>query len=311
MNPVDGQQSDTTCSHCGRDMTRNPFEMCSNGGYCVSITEREARVDGQLSDEQAVKNRYPGADFMVCTYRGPAVVDINSPGYVHLGEGNDESSAWADARAKLELKAEPLPVTATEVLIHEAENWAETNDVNRRQPTIDDYKDLVAAVYQFAGAMDAPVKWLDVLSAAANGEWFSTDGLLPFAKAEPPTSNVGLPPRSGDPYKIYTKEEWQAFHEAFADTPNLPSPTWGRWLLERERQFLSLQSQLQKARAEIQRLSQSQEQLLATGEGLAAQLEQARELLMEYSTFFIIDTNNLHNRCKALLAPKAEEIDRV
>ena len=266
-------------------------------------------VDGQLSDEHVVRQRCPNAwsqDSRV--FNEWTIYELKFPANGVLGKGKDEAKAWADARRKLEVKAQ---VTATEVLIHEAENWAETNDVNRRQPTIDDYKDLVAAVYQFAGAMDAPVKWLDVLSAAANGEWFSTDGLLPFAKAEPPTSNVGLPPRSGDPYKIYTKEEWQAFHEAFADTPNLPSPTWGRWLLERERQFLSLQSQLQKARAEIQRLSQSQEQLLATGEGLAAQLEQARELLMEYSTFFIIDTNNLHNRCKALLAPKAEEIDRV
>jgi hypothetical protein len=42
------------------------------------------------------------------------------------------------------------------------------------------WKELAAAMYQFAGAHNAPKKWLDVLSAAAEGDAFSTDGLLPY-----------------------------------------------------------------------------------------------------------------------------------
>lgn len=41
-------------------------------------------------------------------------------------------------------------------------------------------RSLAACAYQFAGAHDAPVAWLDALSAAANGEPFSDDGLLPY-----------------------------------------------------------------------------------------------------------------------------------
>lgn len=51
--------------------------------------------------------------------------------------------------------------------------------------TIKDYQELCAAMYQFAGANSAPQAWLDVLAAAAAGEPFTTDGLLPYApKAE-------------------------------------------------------------------------------------------------------------------------------
>lgn len=30
---------DTTCAHCSRDMSVNPYQKCSHGGRCVSITE--------------------------------------------------------------------------------------------------------------------------------------------------------------------------------------------------------------------------------------------------------------------------------
>jgi cell division septum initiation protein DivIVA len=47
----------------------------------------------------------------------------------------------------------------------------------------DALRDLAAAAYQFAGANDAPVAWLDALSNAARGETFSTDRLLPYVPA--------------------------------------------------------------------------------------------------------------------------------
>jgi hypothetical protein len=92
MNPVDGQQPDTTCSHCGRDMNRNPNEMCSNGGYCVSITERESKVDGQLSYERCG------------WYNGWCILDKGHLG-VHRGLSLKEMQA-----AKLEVKAEPATI---------------------------------------------------------------------------------------------------------------------------------------------------------------------------------------------------------
>lgn len=44
--PEDGNKKapDLTCSHCGRDMNRRPWETCSNGGSCESITERNERL---------------------------------------------------------------------------------------------------------------------------------------------------------------------------------------------------------------------------------------------------------------------------
>ena len=45
-------------------------------------------------------------------------------------------------------------------------------------------RSLAAAAYQGAGAHDWPVPWLDALSAAANGDLFSTDGLLPMETPE-------------------------------------------------------------------------------------------------------------------------------
>jgi hypothetical protein len=47
--------------------------------------------------------------------------------------------------------------------------------------TIEKYKELAACMYQFAGAHDAPEYWLNALSAAASGEPFQTDHLLPYA----------------------------------------------------------------------------------------------------------------------------------
>lgn len=40
-------------------------------------------------------------------------------------------------------------------------------------------RSLCAALYQVAGALDAPVRVLDALSAASVGEPFEVDGLLP------------------------------------------------------------------------------------------------------------------------------------
>lgn len=44
---------------------------------------------------------------------------------------------------------------------------------------LDKLRGLCACAYQLAGAVDAPLPWLDALSEAANGLPFSDDGLLP------------------------------------------------------------------------------------------------------------------------------------
>ncbi len=41
-------------------------------------------------------------------------------------------------------------------------------------------RQLAACAYQFAGAHDAPVEWLDALSDAADGRPFDTSKLLPY-----------------------------------------------------------------------------------------------------------------------------------
>lgn len=50
----------------------------------------------------------------------------------------------------------------------------------RQAKRIHDLETLAFCAYQAMGAIDAPVKWLDALSDAANGDHFSVDGLLPF-----------------------------------------------------------------------------------------------------------------------------------
>jgi hypothetical protein len=42
-------------------------------------------------------------------------------------------------------------------------------------------RDLAGCAYQAMGVHDAPVQWLDALSAAASGQPFSIEGLLPYA----------------------------------------------------------------------------------------------------------------------------------
>lgn len=52
---------------------------------------------------------------------------------------------------------------------------------------------LAATCYAGLGAeCNLPEAWLDVLNAAASGEPFSTDGLLPYT-AEPPDGDGGIP----------------------------------------------------------------------------------------------------------------------
>ena len=41
---------DYTCSHCARDMRRNPHETCSNGGICFSISELNEKRIHDLSE---------------------------------------------------------------------------------------------------------------------------------------------------------------------------------------------------------------------------------------------------------------------
>ncbi len=41
-------------------------------------------------------------------------------------------------------------------------------------------RNLAACAYQLAGWHDAPEKWLDALSDAANGDDFDPDNLLPY-----------------------------------------------------------------------------------------------------------------------------------
>lgn len=59
-------------------------------------------------------------------------------------------------------------------------------------PVAQPWQELVAAMYQAAGAYDMPVRFLDALSAAANGESFAhlVDGLLPVACPETSTQNL-------------------------------------------------------------------------------------------------------------------------
>ncbi len=49
--------------------------------------------------------------------------------------------------------------------------------------TIEKYQELAACMYQFAGNHNAPEHWMDVLCAAADGEPFDTDKLLPYVRA--------------------------------------------------------------------------------------------------------------------------------
>jgi hypothetical protein len=54
-----------------------------------------------VTDEEKVKEKYPGAEF-TATYRGPAIVDMGHPGWMHIGSGDNETEAWADAARKLD-----------------------------------------------------------------------------------------------------------------------------------------------------------------------------------------------------------------
>jgi len=53
--------------------------------------------------------------------------------------------------------------------------------IARLRARVADLETLSAAAYQFAGAVGAPEAWLDTLWAAAQGEAFSVDRLLPVA----------------------------------------------------------------------------------------------------------------------------------
>lgn len=54
-----------------------------------------------MTDEEKVKAKYPGAEF-TATYRGPAIVDMGHTGWKHIGSGDNEAEAWADAARRLE-----------------------------------------------------------------------------------------------------------------------------------------------------------------------------------------------------------------
>lgn len=72
------------------------------------------------------------------------------------------------------------------LLLREAANALESalHRAEQAEQERDRLKELAAAAYQMAGNMDAPVRFLDSLAAAANGEPFDVDGLLPVTEAE-------------------------------------------------------------------------------------------------------------------------------
>lgn len=63
---------------------------------------------------------------------------------------------------------------------HEARERILTTRIAELDGERDALRRLAMCAYQLAGAHDAPVTWLDALSAASVGEPFSTDGLLPY-----------------------------------------------------------------------------------------------------------------------------------
>ena len=79
---------------------------------------------------------------------------------------------------KNEPNAAPTPTVAADAAAPQATitKLAESNDELRAQ--IERYQMTCASAYQLAGAVDAPLRFLDALASAANGEPVSEEAAL-------------------------------------------------------------------------------------------------------------------------------------
>jgi hypothetical protein len=67
-----------------------------------------------------------------------------------------------------------------------------TAEMHRLRGEIEKYQGVCAAAYQFVGAVDGPVRFLDALSNAANGEPASVEDSLALLPAEPSERIAGM-----------------------------------------------------------------------------------------------------------------------
>jgi hypothetical protein len=73
---------------------------------------------------------------------------------------------------------------------------------------IDHLEQIIAAAYQLAGAVDAPLNWLDVLSDPCAATQEQIDALLPFSTIEPLPFCWALTDEPGDSPRIIFGERY-------------------------------------------------------------------------------------------------------
>lgn len=104
------------------------------------------------------------------------------------GEAGDVRVLWSDDQGATHSVSVPY---AAELLKQMFDEWPDgMNEIESamkwRDQEIERLRNLAGTCYAGLGAeCNLPEPWLDALSAAANGEPFSTDGLLPFTLSTP------------------------------------------------------------------------------------------------------------------------------
>jgi predicted nuclease with TOPRIM domain len=89
----------------------------------------------------------------------------------HLADVVRKHNELKEQNEKLKAENDRLRTIVPEVLENINDELCDENEKLRQ---------LAACAYQFAGAHDAPVEWLDALSNAADGRPFDTSKLLPY-----------------------------------------------------------------------------------------------------------------------------------
>lgn len=151
----------------------------------------------------------------------------------------DELNGWAievaqeiDRLAAAQLGTVPMPNNADQAAAMAliGERWLRDNAPERLRANVQPkgtgdaevarLRELAATCYAGLGAeCDLPEQWLDVLNAAANGEPFATDGLLPFTATQAPAPAHALL------HKLRAHIVWLAFGECRSPGWEGPPPT--------------------------------------------------------------------------------------
>ncbi|USS45109.1 hypothetical protein NFI99_26325 [Burkholderia glumae] len=140
--------------------------------------------DARMGFEAARAAVSPATSESKCTRCGSSTAQAcNERGCFYLESGEGEP-ATADERAALDmalkLRAAGVAGTAVGDMLHAAAAMIEARASQAAAPAeaIDRYQAVCAAAYQLAGVVGAPMRFLDALSDAANGEPMSADEAL-------------------------------------------------------------------------------------------------------------------------------------